>query len=69
MGNHLFNEVVKLTGLPQSILKKELRRMLKKKGFNSKRLTLKELRLFTASLLQETMFEKASTSERVLKLS
>ncbi len=63
MGESLFNEVVKLTGLPQSIIKKELRRMLKKKGFNSKCLTLKELQLFTVSFLQETMPQKVSSRD------
>ncbi len=51
----LFEHVVKLTGLPGTAVKKELKALLDKKNIDVNQLTLEQLRSVVASYLREIM--------------
>ncbi len=55
MGNQLFEEVVKLSGLPPKLIKKELRIILKKAGVKPKRMTKISLRKAMANYLKDVV--------------
>ncbi len=57
MGNHLFEEVVQLTGLPESLIRRELEIILRKEGTDPKRVTLEELRKALLTYLIQTTSE------------
>jgi len=54
-GERLFDQVIKLTGLPANAVKKELKILLDKKNIDVNNLTLEQLRAVVASYLREIM--------------
>lgn len=54
-GSDLFQQVVRLTGIPKQALLKELRGILDKQHIDVKNLTLDQLRAAAASYLREIM--------------
>jgi len=54
-GSALFNDVVKLTGLPGKTMRRELRSLMDRKNIDVKNLTLDQLRVAAASYLREIM--------------
>jgi len=58
MGNQLFNEVVEYTGLPKESISKELKRLLRLRGFDANKLTLEDLRFFLTAYLEEIAQEQ-----------
>ncbi len=60
----LFNQVVKLTGLPGKTIRRELKSILDKKNIDANQLTIDQLRAVVASYLREIMsnlLERASS--------
>lgn len=55
MGNQLFEEVVKLSGLPPKLIKKELIIILKKAGVQPRRMTKMALRKAMANYLRDVV--------------
>ena len=53
MGNELFNEVIRLSGLPHPFLKDRLI----EQGYDPENITLSELRRFTENLLKGILEE------------
>ena len=51
----LFNQVIKLTGIPSSTIKRELKTILERKNIDVNDLTLEQLRCVVASYLREIM--------------
>ncbi len=54
-GSALFDDVVKLTGIPATAMRRELHTLLEKKNIDVKNLTLDQLRVAAASYLREIM--------------
>ena len=54
-GDALLNQVVKLTGLPKTDIKNELKDILEKKNINIHNLNLGQLRCVAASYVREIM--------------
>lgn len=54
-GEALFNQLVKLTGIPSQAIKKELKNILEKKNIDINHLTLDQLRVVVASYVREIM--------------
>jgi hypothetical protein len=54
-GDDLLNQVIKLTGIPAALIKRELRTILDRKNMDPKDLTLDELRSVVASYMREIM--------------
>ncbi len=54
-GKDLFDQVVRLTGIPAKTIHKELQAILAKKNLDLNTLTLDQLRLVVASYLREIM--------------
>lgn len=54
-GKDLFNQVVKLTGIPAKNIREELKLILDRKNIDVKNLTLDQLRMVVASYLREIM--------------
>jgi hypothetical protein len=54
-GEALFNQLVKLTGIPSQAIKKELKTILEKKNIDIDHLTLDQLRVVVASYVREIM--------------
>lgn len=59
MGNELFEKVVKLSGLPPLLIKKELKILLKKSGVMPNTLTKANLRRAMANYLRDIMNKMA----------
>lgn len=57
MGNELFERVVKLSGLPPKLIKKELRIILKKSGVQPHQLTQATLRKAMANYLRDIVLK------------
>jgi len=49
----LLDQVIRLTGIPSALIKKELKATLKKHNLDAKQLTLPELRTVVASYLRD----------------
>jgi hypothetical protein len=54
-GEDLLNQVIKLTGIPSTTIRRELKTILDRKGLDINNLTLDQLRLVVASYLREIM--------------
>jgi len=54
-GSALFNDVVKLTGIPGKAMRRELSSLLERKNIDPKDLTIDQLRIAAASYLKEIM--------------
>lgn len=54
-GDDLFNQVIKLTGIPQKTIRRELKCILDRKNIDVNSLTLEQLRAVVASYLREIM--------------
>jgi hypothetical protein len=54
-GDDLFNQVIKLTGIPQKTIRRELKSILERKNIDVNQLTLEQLRCVVASYLREIM--------------
>lgn len=54
-GSALFNDVVKLTGIPSRAMRRELQALLDRKNIDIKNLTMEQLRVAAASYLREIM--------------
>ena len=54
-GQDLFNQMVKLTGIPGEAIRRELTAILEKKNVDLNSLTLEQLRMVVASYLREIM--------------
>jgi hypothetical protein len=54
-GEALFNQLVKLTGIPSQSIKKELKAILEKKNIDIHHLTIDQLRMVAASYVREIM--------------
>lgn len=54
-GSALFDDVVKLTGIPGKAMRRELHSLLERKNIDVKHLTLEQLRVAAASYLREIM--------------
>lgn len=54
-GTDLFNQVVKLTGIPAKNIREELKIILERKNIDVKSLTIDQLRVVVASYLREIM--------------
>lgn len=66
-GEGLLDQVVRLTGLPATAVKKELKAVLDKKNIDVNQLTLEQLRAVVASYLREIMMgllERGSLKNR-----
>jgi hypothetical protein len=59
MGNALFKQVIKLSGLPPQMMKKELTAILKKIGIKPQKLTETTLRKAAAAYLREIIRQVA----------
>jgi len=55
MGNALFKKVVRLSGIPPKVMKKELTELLKKRGIDPQKLTETKLRKAAAAYLREIL--------------
>jgi len=55
MGNELFRQVTRETGLPEDLVARELSKILSKKGIELNEVTLDELRLALAEYLREVI--------------
>ncbi|HBQ21723.1 MAG: hypothetical protein A2Z91_03120 [Deltaproteobacteria bacterium GWA2_38_16] len=64
MGKELFDEVVRLSGLPEDIISKELTRILKKSGIPPQKVTEPVLRKAMASYLREIVSENLREESR-----
>lgn len=53
MANNLFEEVAKLTGLPNHLIENELARLLALKGISPQQMTMDSLREVLATFLSE----------------
>ena len=54
-GDALFNQLVRLTGIPSQAIKRELTTILEKKNIDIKNLTVDQLRIVVASYVREIM--------------
>lgn len=54
-GDDLFDQVVRLTGIPGKTIKEELKAILERKNIDIDKLTLDQLRTVVASYLREIM--------------
>lgn len=54
-GRALFDDVVKLTGIPAKAMRRELKALCERKNIDVKNLTLDQLRVAAASYLREIM--------------
>ena len=54
-GDDLFDQVIKLTGIPQQSIRRELKSILERKNIDVNQLTLEQLRGVVASYLREIM--------------
>jgi len=54
-GDDLFNQVIKLTGIPRKTIREELKLILDRKNIDVNSLTLEQLRGVVASYLREIM--------------
>lgn len=65
MGSLLLEEVTKLTGLPENLVRKELEIILKQKNIDPDNLTLDQLRVVVSAYLRQVMkaIKSASASK------
>lgn len=54
-GKELLDQVIHLTGIPASAIRRELKELLKRKNLDPNQLTVDQLRLAVASYLREIM--------------
>ena len=57
MGNELFEKVVRLSGLPEDIIKKELTEILKKEGIHPDQITEPALRKILMRYLRDVLIQ------------
>ena len=62
MGNELFEEVIRLSGLPRKIIQKELTTILKKSGTPPQKVTEPQLRKALARYLKEVINDSLKKS-------
>jgi len=57
MGNELFEKVVRLSGLPEDLIKKELTEILKKEGIHPDQVTEPTLRKILMQYLRDVLIQ------------